>query len=151
MMATQKRNKKDSNLTDLFVETLAKKQRPARKLGSDLGGGSGDGTVEKDANPVTKAFMEQLFGVLRKDLPALRQESRRSNIRIRGVPAQGIMGPLEYFVIRLFKHVASALDDQDIILDRTHRTGRPSQSPGQPQDILMCLHYYKRKELDIGP
>ncbi|KAJ1090936.1 hypothetical protein NDU88_004064 [Pleurodeles waltl] len=171
---------------------------------ADPGGGSGDGAVEEDANPVTKAFMEQLFWVLRDDLATLRQElattvkelkgevtelgqrvdtvertcerqeedldhhrqeiitlqdsnlqfrlenlenrSRRSNILIRGVPAQAIVGPLEGFVFHLFKHVAPVLDDQDIILDRTHRTGRPSLSPSQPQDILTCLHYYKQKE-----
>ncbi|KAJ1097930.1 hypothetical protein NDU88_003046 [Pleurodeles waltl] len=79
-------------------------------------------------------------------LDDLEKRSRRSNVHIGGVPVQAIMGPLEGFVIRLFKHVVPALDDQDIILDHTHRTGRPSQSLGQLQDILTCLHYYKQKE-----
>ncbi|KAJ1152491.1 hypothetical protein NDU88_005266 [Pleurodeles waltl] len=200
-MATQKQSTKDSNLRDPFAKTPAKRQDPTCELGSEPGGGIGYGTVDEDANPVTKASIEQLFGALREDLAALRQEltttvkelkgevmelgqrvdtmertcnrpekdldlylqeivalqdsngdlqyrledlenrSRRSNIRIQGVPAQAIVGPLEGFVIRLFKH-----DDQDIILDRTHWTGCPSQNPGQPQDILTCLHYYKQKE-----
>ncbi|KAJ1177138.1 hypothetical protein NDU88_002400 [Pleurodeles waltl] len=181
-MVTQKQSKKDSSLRDLFAKTPAKKQDPTRELGSDPRGGSSDGTVDEDANPVTKAFMEQLFGALREDLAALRQElattvkelkgevtelgqredtvdctcdrqeedldhhrqeiialqgsiwdlqyrledlenrSRQSNIRIKGVSAQGIVSPLEGFIISLFKHVAPAPDDQDIILDRTHRT-----------------------------
>ncbi|KAJ1104597.1 hypothetical protein NDU88_002007 [Pleurodeles waltl] len=190
-MVTQKQSK-DSSLRDLFAKNPAKKQDPTHEQGSDPRGGSGDGTVEQDANPVTKAFMEQLFGAHREDLADLRQElattvkelkgevtelgqgvdtvertcdrqeedmdhhrqeiialqdsnrdlqyrledlenrSWRSNIRIRGVPVQVIVGPLEGFVIFLFKHVAPAPDDQDIILDCTHRTGHPSQSPGQP-------------------
>ncbi|KAJ1210016.1 hypothetical protein NDU88_005384 [Pleurodeles waltl] len=73
-MATQKQSKNDSNLRDLFAKTPAKKQDPTRELHSDPGGGSGDGTVEEDANPVTKAFMEQIFGTLRENLAALRQE-----------------------------------------------------------------------------
>ncbi|KAJ1192044.1 hypothetical protein NDU88_001356 [Pleurodeles waltl] len=79
-------------------------------------------------------------------LEDLENKSRRSNIRIRGVPVQAIVGPLKGFVIRLFKYVGPALDDQDIIPDRTHWTGHPFQTPGQPQDILTCLHHYKEKE-----
>ncbi|KAJ1172964.1 hypothetical protein NDU88_004806 [Pleurodeles waltl] len=193
-MATQKQNKKDSNLIDLFAKTQAKKQDPTRELGSDPEGGNSDGTVEEDANPVANVFMEQLFGFLQEDLAALRQElattvkelkgegtglgqrvktvericerqeeeldhhrqkiitlqdsnrdlqygredlenrSWRSNIRIRGVPVQDIVGPLEGFVIRLFKHMAPVLDDQDIILDCTHRTVRPSQRVHRRQE-----------------
>ncbi|KAJ1162604.1 hypothetical protein NDU88_003072 [Pleurodeles waltl] len=66
MMATHKQGKKDSNLRDLFAKTPVKKQDP--------GGGSGDETVKEDTNSVTKAFMEQPFGVLREDLAALRLE-----------------------------------------------------------------------------
>ncbi|KAJ1146013.1 hypothetical protein NDU88_012295 [Pleurodeles waltl] len=73
-MLIQKQSKKDSNLRELFAKTPAKKQDPTHELGSDPGGGRGDGTVGEDANPVAKAFMEQLFGTLREDLAALRQE-----------------------------------------------------------------------------
>ncbi|KAJ1207847.1 hypothetical protein NDU88_003237 [Pleurodeles waltl] len=138
---------------------------------------------EEDTNLVTKAFMAQLFGVLREDLATLRQElattikelkgevmelgqwvdtvertydtqeeeldhhrqeiiavqernrdiqytledlenrSRRSNIHIRGVPAQASTVPLENFMIRLFWQVALGLKYQEIILEHTHRTG----------------------------
>ncbi|KAJ1192060.1 hypothetical protein NDU88_001372 [Pleurodeles waltl] len=73
-MVTRKQNKKDCNLRNLFAKTPAKKQDHTRELGSDPGGGSGDGTVEEDANPVMKAFMEELFGVLWGDLAVLTQE-----------------------------------------------------------------------------
>ncbi|KAJ1170761.1 hypothetical protein NDU88_002633 [Pleurodeles waltl] len=60
-------------------------------------------------------------------------------------------GPLEDFVIRLFRHFALALKDQEIILDRMHRVGQPFQAPGQAQDILRRLHYYKQKEQILAP
>ncbi|KAJ1180305.1 hypothetical protein NDU88_005527 [Pleurodeles waltl] len=78
-MMTKKQSKKDSNLRDLFAKTPAKKQDPTRELGSDPGGGHGDGTVDEDANPVTKAFMEQLFGTLQEDLAAHRQKLATTN------------------------------------------------------------------------
>ncbi|KAJ1200796.1 hypothetical protein NDU88_004617 [Pleurodeles waltl] len=59
---------------------------------------------------------------------------------------QATLGPLEDFVTRLFLHIAPALKDQEIILDHTHRVGRPAQAPVQAQDILTSLHYYKQRE-----
>ncbi|KAJ1082995.1 hypothetical protein NDU88_003156 [Pleurodeles waltl] len=55
------------------------------------------------------------------------------------------MGALEDFVVRLFHHVSPALKEQNIVFDRTHRAGRPARTPGQAQDILTCLHYYKQQ------
>ncbi|KAJ1190555.1 hypothetical protein NDU88_007293 [Pleurodeles waltl] len=74
-------------------------------------------------------------------LEDLENRSRHSNIRIRGLPSQATPGSLEDFVICLFCQVAPALKDQEIILDGTHKTDRPSQTPDEEQDILMCLHY----------
>ncbi|KAJ1181072.1 hypothetical protein NDU88_006283 [Pleurodeles waltl] len=45
------------------------------------------------------------------------------------------MGALEDFVVRLFFHVAPALKEQNIVLDRTHRAGHPARTPGEAQDI----------------
>ncbi|KAJ1145073.1 hypothetical protein NDU88_011365 [Pleurodeles waltl] len=39
------------------------------------------------------------------------------------------------------------LKEQDIVLDRTDRAGRPARAPGQAQDILTCLHYCKQREV----
>ncbi|KAJ1144971.1 hypothetical protein NDU88_011263 [Pleurodeles waltl] len=54
---------------------------------------------------------------LQYQLKDLENRSRRSNIRIKGVPAQAVAGSLEDFVVRLFRHVAPALKEQDIVLD----------------------------------
>ncbi|KAJ1157506.1 hypothetical protein NDU88_010217 [Pleurodeles waltl] len=45
-----------------------------------------------------------------------------------------------------FQHVAPALKDQTVVLDRTQRVGHSARSPGQAQDILTCLHHYKQRE-----
>ncbi|KAJ1081905.1 hypothetical protein NDU88_002077 [Pleurodeles waltl] len=86
---------------------------------------------------------------LKYQLEDLENRSRRSNIPIKGVPAQAVVAPLEDFVVRLFRHVAPALKEQDTVLDKTHRAGRPARAPGQAQDILTCLHYYKQREVII--
>ncbi|KAJ1163054.1 hypothetical protein NDU88_003517 [Pleurodeles waltl] len=78
-------------------------------------------------------------------LEDLENRSRRCNIRIKGVPLQVDVRRLKDYVLRLFHHVAPDLEEQDIILDRTHRAGRLAFSPGQPQDILTCLHYFWQK------
>ncbi|KAJ1098880.1 hypothetical protein NDU88_003987 [Pleurodeles waltl] len=70
----------------------------------------------------------------------------RFNIRIKGVPIQVDSGKLENYVIHLFRHVTPDLADKDVVLDHTHRAGRPAKSPGMPQDIPICLHHYRQKE-----
>ncbi|KAJ1203803.1 hypothetical protein NDU88_007584 [Pleurodeles waltl] len=68
---------------------------------------------------------------LQYQLEDLENRSRRSNIWIKGVPAQAVAGSLEDFDVRLFRHMAPALKDQDIVLDRTHGDGRRAQAPRQ--------------------
>ncbi|KAJ1179751.1 hypothetical protein NDU88_004985 [Pleurodeles waltl] len=63
-MVTQKLRKKDSNLRDLFAKTPVTKQDPTRVLGSDPRGGSGDGTVDEDANPELAMTVKELKGEL---------------------------------------------------------------------------------------
>ncbi|KAJ1125455.1 hypothetical protein NDU88_003887 [Pleurodeles waltl] len=84
---------------------------------------------------------------LQYQIEDLENRSRCSNIRIKGVPAQAVTGTLEDFVVHLFHHVAPALKEQNIVLHRTHRAGRPAHVPGRAQDILTCLHNYKQKEV----
>ncbi|KAJ1123929.1 hypothetical protein NDU88_002396 [Pleurodeles waltl] len=83
---------------------------------------------------------------LQYQIEDLENRSCRSNIRIKGIPAQAVAGSLEDFVVRLFRHVAPSLKEEDIVLDITHRAGRPDRAPGQADDILTCLHYFKQKE-----
>ncbi|KAJ1105265.1 hypothetical protein NDU88_002673 [Pleurodeles waltl] len=88
MTTIQKQSKKDSSLRDFFTKTPAKKQDPTRELGSDPRGGSGDRTGDEDANPVMKAFMEQLFGTLCEDFAPLRQELAITVKELKGAVAE---------------------------------------------------------------
>ncbi|KAJ1117583.1 hypothetical protein NDU88_005781 [Pleurodeles waltl] len=83
---------------------------------------------------------------LQCQLDDLENRLRRSNIRIKGVPAQAVTGALEDFVVCLFCHLAPALKQPNIVLDRTHRAGRPARTLGQATTVLTCLHYYKQRE-----
>ncbi|KAJ1201533.1 hypothetical protein NDU88_005341 [Pleurodeles waltl] len=87
-MPTQRQGKEDSTLRDLFAKTLVKKQEPARDVGTELGGGNSGEAGEEDATPVTKAFMKQLFEVLREDLAALRQELTTTVKELKGEVAE---------------------------------------------------------------
>ncbi|KAJ1140797.1 hypothetical protein NDU88_007135 [Pleurodeles waltl] len=62
------------------------------------------------------------------------------------MPTPAVTGSLEDFVVRLFLHVAPALKDQTIILDRT-QSWPPACSLGQAQDIMTCLHYFRQREI----
>ncbi|KAJ1153850.1 hypothetical protein NDU88_006608 [Pleurodeles waltl] len=87
-MATQRQCKKDSRLKDLFAKTPAKKQEPTNGVGTDPGGPTMVKRGEEDANPVMKAFMKQLFGVLCEHIPTLRQELATTVKELKGEAAE---------------------------------------------------------------
>ncbi|KAJ1116389.1 hypothetical protein NDU88_004603 [Pleurodeles waltl] len=61
---------------------------------------------------------------LNYQLEDLENQSRRCNIHIKDIPLQAYAGRLKEYVLHLFRHVAPELEEQDIILDQTHRAGR---------------------------
>ncbi|KAJ1201211.1 hypothetical protein NDU88_005025 [Pleurodeles waltl] len=69
-MATQRPGKREGN----FARTTAKNIRAHRGAAADGGGTSSCELGEEDTTPITKSFMEQLFGVLQEDLATLRQD-----------------------------------------------------------------------------
>ncbi|KAJ1157080.1 hypothetical protein NDU88_009795 [Pleurodeles waltl] len=146
-MTSQRHNKKEGSLKDLFAKIPVKKVLPGELPVMEGGDAVDRGVLGDGETPLTRSFMEQLFGALRGDFAKLGMHgSRRSNIRIKGVPLQAITGKLEDFVVRLFHHMAPDLKDQTVVLDRTHRGGHPVHLPGQDQDILTCLYHYKQRE-----
>ncbi|KAJ1149590.1 hypothetical protein NDU88_002397 [Pleurodeles waltl] len=69
-MASQRHNKKEGSLKDLINKTPAKKALPSAEGGDMIEPGTlGDGEA-----PLTRTFMEQLFGSLREDFATLKQE-----------------------------------------------------------------------------
>ncbi|KAJ1197662.1 hypothetical protein NDU88_001518 [Pleurodeles waltl] len=167
---------------DLFAKTNAKSMAQSGPQKPEGGDDTGPALSEGYGAPLTRAFMEQLFGSLCEDFAMLKRDiaadikdlkkemidlgqrmdsveqtqdvreeeldchrrelltlqdknqdlqyqledlenrSRRSNIRLKGIPAKAVTGSLEDFVVRLFRHVAPSLKEQDIVLDK--RTGR---------------------------
>ncbi|KAJ1169268.1 hypothetical protein NDU88_001174 [Pleurodeles waltl] len=72
-MTSQRHNKKEGSLKDLFKKTPTKKAPPVEPPAMEGGelvdlGTQGDGEA-----PLTRSFMEQLFGSLRGDFAALKQ------------------------------------------------------------------------------
>ncbi|KAJ1144907.1 hypothetical protein NDU88_011201 [Pleurodeles waltl] len=58
------------------------------RYGDGAHGGTGGEAREEDANPMMKAFMEQLFGVLQEDLATLRQELATTVKELKGEVGQ---------------------------------------------------------------
>ncbi|KAJ1106601.1 hypothetical protein NDU88_004002 [Pleurodeles waltl] len=87
---------------------------------------------------------------LQYQIEDLENRSHCSSIQIKGVPTQATTEALEDFVVRLVRYMAPALKEQSIALDKMQRAGRPARTPGQAQDILTCLHYYKQREVIIA-
>ncbi|KAJ1117693.1 hypothetical protein NDU88_005890 [Pleurodeles waltl] len=73
-MASQRHNKKEGSLEDLFNKTLAKKTTPPGVPVMERGETAEPGPSEDGEVPLTRAFMEQLFGSLCEDFATLKQE-----------------------------------------------------------------------------
>ncbi|KAJ1090914.1 hypothetical protein NDU88_004042 [Pleurodeles waltl] len=97
VMASQRHSKKEGSLRDLFAKTSAKEIPPGESLleeGSDTGD-QGE-RVEGEA-PLTRFFMEQLFGALRRDFATLKQKipAEVKELKCEVVELGQQVGPLE--------------------------------------------------------
>ncbi|KAJ1112672.1 hypothetical protein NDU88_000933 [Pleurodeles waltl] len=88
-----------------------------------------DGDLEEHKQEILA--LRDKMADLNYQLEDLENHLRRCNIRIKGVPFQADAGRLKDYVLHLFRYVAPELVETDILLDRTHRAGRPASSPGQ--------------------
>ncbi|KAJ1109632.1 hypothetical protein NDU88_006992 [Pleurodeles waltl] len=73
-MASQRHNKKEDSLKDLFNKTPVKKAAPPGVRVAEGGETAEPGPSEGDEAPLSRVFMEQLFGSLREDFTTLKQE-----------------------------------------------------------------------------
>ncbi|KAJ1205253.1 hypothetical protein NDU88_000688 [Pleurodeles waltl] len=73
-MTSQRPNKKEGTLKDLFSKPPGKKMDPQQGAPVVDGGAESGACPDDDTTPITKAFLEQLFGVLRDDFATLKQE-----------------------------------------------------------------------------
>ncbi|KAJ1109406.1 hypothetical protein NDU88_006767 [Pleurodeles waltl] len=87
---------------------------------------------ELDAHRCELLDLRDKNAELRSQVEDLKNRSRMAKIRIKGVPLQAAGGNLEVYVRRLFHHIVPEFAPEDIVLDRTHRAGRPVTSLGEP-------------------
>ncbi|KAJ1081090.1 hypothetical protein NDU88_001274 [Pleurodeles waltl] len=73
-MASHIHNKKEGPLKDLFNKTPAKKAYPPGVPSTEGGDMAEPEPLEGREAPLTRSFMEQLFGSLREDFAALKEE-----------------------------------------------------------------------------
>ncbi|KAJ1199833.1 hypothetical protein NDU88_003665 [Pleurodeles waltl] len=73
-MASQRHNKKESSPKDLFNKTPAKKAIPSGIRAAEGGELAELGPSEDREAPLTRTFMELLFGYLLEDFAAFKQE-----------------------------------------------------------------------------
>ncbi|CAH2293435.1 Hypothetical predicted protein, partial [Pelobates cultripes] len=76
----------------------------------------------------------------------LDNRSRRSNIRMRGLPEPSTEEDVEASLKALFREILGADMPDSITFDRTHRANRPRPADNTPRDVICCLHNYKHKE-----
>ena len=74
----------------------------------------------------------------------LENRSRRSNIRIRGLPETILNVPEA--VQDLIKYLIPSVAPQHLELDRAHRALGPPRKDGSPRDIIAKPHHYSIKE-----
>ncbi|KAJ1150805.1 hypothetical protein NDU88_003594 [Pleurodeles waltl] len=73
-MASQKHSKNEGSLRDLFAKTPAKRMGQSGPQEPEGGDETGPAPSEGDGTPLTRAFMEQLFGSLREDFAMLKRD-----------------------------------------------------------------------------
>ncbi|CAH2254236.1 Hypothetical predicted protein [Pelobates cultripes] len=78
----------------------------------------------------------------------LEDRSRRSNIRLRGIPETILQADLPSYVHGLFKALAPEVHTDMLLLDRLHRIPKPQQiAASLPRDVLLKAHYFHVKDL----
>lgn len=113
------------------------------------------GGIEKEVSKLQEKFssMEVKMGPMQSTIASLalqvldlENRSRRSNIRIRGVPESIKQADLANTVTSIFNFYLNRAEEEYIEFDRLHRVpGRRSQGD-RPRDILVKLHYHTTKE-----
>lgn len=70
--------------------------------------------------------------------------SRRSNLRLRGIPEA--IDDLQSFTTALFQELAPSIPIECLEFDRIHRALTRRQADGPPRDIIVKLHFFRTKE-----
>lgn len=70
--------------------------------------------------------------------------SRRSNLRLRGIPE--VVEDIQSFATALFQELCPSIPIECLEFDRIHRALTRRQQDGPPRDIIIKLHFFRTKE-----
>ncbi|PIO26594.1 hypothetical protein AB205_0195780 [Aquarana catesbeiana] len=79
-----------------------------------------------------------------KEHAALQNRSRRSNLRLRGIPEA--IDDIQSFTTALFQELCPSIPIERLEFDRIHRALTCRQQDGPPRDIIIKLHFFHTKE-----
>ncbi|CAH2219796.1 Hypothetical predicted protein [Pelobates cultripes] len=78
----------------------------------------------------------------------LEDRSRRSNIRMRGIPETVLQADLPSYKHCFFRALVPEIHTDMLFVDRLHRVPKPQQiAASLPRDVLLKAHYFHVKDL----
>ncbi|CAH2248957.1 Hypothetical predicted protein [Pelobates cultripes] len=104
--------------------------------------------TQRQASAADTALTRQgnMLLALRRQVEDLDNRSRRSNIRVRGMPEGEETENVVELLTALFCQILGNQAPPDIRFERAHRALRPRNRDGDPRDIICCLHSFPLKE-----
>ncbi|CAH2300793.1 Hypothetical predicted protein [Pelobates cultripes] len=104
--------------------------------------------AQRQASAADTALTRQgnMLLALRRQVEDLDNRSRRSNIRVRGMPEGEETENVAELLTALFRQILGNQAPPDIRFERAHRALRPRNRDGDPRDIICCLHSFPLKE-----
>ncbi|CAH2330165.1 Hypothetical predicted protein [Pelobates cultripes] len=104
-----------------------------------------------DAHNASAEHLKSLTDQIQKceaKLMDLEDRSRRSNIRLRGIPETVLPADLPSYVHSFFKLLTPEIPTDMLLLDRLHRVLKPQHiATSLPRDVLLKAHYFHVKDL----
>ncbi|CAH2324623.1 Hypothetical predicted protein [Pelobates cultripes] len=104
-----------------------------------------------DAHNASTEDLKSLTDQIQKceaKLMDLEDRSRRSNIRLRGIPETVLPADLPSYVHSFFKLLTPEIPTDMLLLDRLHRVPKPQHiATSLPRDVLLKAHYFHVKDL----
>ncbi|CAH2296070.1 Hypothetical predicted protein [Pelobates cultripes] len=104
-----------------------------------------------DAHNASTEHLKSLTDQIQKceaKLMDLEDRSRRSNIRLRGIPETVLPADLPSYVHSFFKLLTPEIPTDMLLLDRLHRVPKPQHiATSLPRDVLLKAHYFHVKDL----
>lgn len=80
----------------------------------------------------------------------MEDRSRRSNLRLRGLPEPEEREDLHEMVRDIFSNVLDSSISKPVLIDRVHRAQGPKLAdPKRPRDVICQIQYFSQKEEEI--